>query len=144
MDDNMKKGFTLIELLAVIVILAIVALITTPIILTTIQSSKEKALTDTAYSLVLASGTYQAEKQALNEDTTLTVNYTTGTNKTVLKVKGNLPDAGGLEIKENGKVRLALWSNSAKACAVKNSTAKETTINRNIKSSTNCNLTLVS
>ena len=40
---NNKKGFTLIELLAVIVILAIIALITTPIVLNLINQSKEAA-----------------------------------------------------------------------------------------------------
>ena len=39
----MKKGFTLIELLAVIVILAIIALIATPIILNIIDSTKDKS-----------------------------------------------------------------------------------------------------
>lgn len=39
----MKKGFTLIELLAVIVILAIVALIATPIILDIIKDAKEQS-----------------------------------------------------------------------------------------------------
>jgi len=39
----MKKGFTLIELLAVIVILAIIALIATPIILGIINDAREKA-----------------------------------------------------------------------------------------------------
>ena len=38
-----KKGFTLIELLAVIVILAIIALIATPIIMNIIRDSKENA-----------------------------------------------------------------------------------------------------
>jgi type IV pilus assembly protein PilA len=38
-----KKGFTLIELLAIIVILAIIALITTPIVLNLINQSKEAA-----------------------------------------------------------------------------------------------------
>ena len=38
-----KKGFTLIELLAVIVILAIIALIATPIILNIISDSKEES-----------------------------------------------------------------------------------------------------
>jgi len=37
----MKKGFTLIELLAVIVILAIIALIATPIVLNIIEESKK-------------------------------------------------------------------------------------------------------
>ena len=36
-----KKGFTLIELLAVIVILAIIALIATPIVLNLISESKK-------------------------------------------------------------------------------------------------------
>jgi type IV pilus assembly protein PilA len=39
----MKKGFTLIELLAVIVILAIIALIATPIVLSIINDTKESA-----------------------------------------------------------------------------------------------------
>ena len=38
-----NKGFTLIELLAVIVILAIIALIATPIILGIIKDSKEES-----------------------------------------------------------------------------------------------------
>ena len=38
-----KKGFTLIELLAVIVILAIIALIATPIVLNIIEDTKQQA-----------------------------------------------------------------------------------------------------
>ena len=40
----MKRGFTLIELLAVIVILAIIALIATPIVLSIIEETKESAV----------------------------------------------------------------------------------------------------
>ena len=39
----MKKGFTLIELLAVIVILAIIALISTPMILGVVESAKKSS-----------------------------------------------------------------------------------------------------
>ena len=44
----MKKGFTLIELLAVIVILAIIALIATPIILNIIEDSRKQSIKSSA------------------------------------------------------------------------------------------------
>ena len=49
-----KKGFTLIELLAVIVILAIIALIATPIILKVIEDAKKSAAVDSAYGYIEA------------------------------------------------------------------------------------------
>ena len=47
-----KKGFTLIELLAVIVILAIIALIATPIILSMINNARESAAKSSALGYV--------------------------------------------------------------------------------------------
>ena len=47
-----RKGFTLIELLAVIVVLAIVALIATPIVMNTIKKSKKGAAERSADSFV--------------------------------------------------------------------------------------------
>ena len=44
-----KKGFTLVELLAVIVILAIIALIATPIVLNVINDAKKEAAKDSFY-----------------------------------------------------------------------------------------------
>lgn len=136
------KGFTLIELLAVIVIIAVLALITSPIVFDVIQNSKENAFKDTAHGLVLAAGTYQAQQQALNRDTTLTINYATSSEseKELLKTKGTLPDAGELSIDSKGKVTLALWSNEAKVCAVKKANAKEVTVNENIKSASDCKI----
>ena len=49
----MKKGFTLIELLAVIIILAIVALIATPIILNVIDDARKSAAESEA-SMILS------------------------------------------------------------------------------------------
>lgn len=142
MNKKLKNGFTLVELLAVIVIIAIIALITTPIILNVIQTSKESAFKDTAHGLVMAAGTYQAECQALNKDTTLTINYATSSQseKDLLKTKGTLPDAGELSIDDKGKVTLALWSDDAHVCVVKKANTKEVTINKNINSASSCTI----
>ena len=40
----MKKGFTLIELLAVIIILAVIALIATPVVLNVTENSKKRSI----------------------------------------------------------------------------------------------------
>ena len=58
-----KKGFTLIELLAVIVLLGIIAMITTPVVLNAINNSKKQSLQDTGYSIVQAATSYQAKLQ---------------------------------------------------------------------------------
>ena len=47
-----KRGFTLIELLAVIVVLAIIALIATPLVLNTIENSRKGAFEQTINSIV--------------------------------------------------------------------------------------------
>ena len=60
MKRNKKKGFTLIELLAVIVILAIIALIATPIILNVIDTAKIGAAENSALGYIDA-----VEKQVM-------------------------------------------------------------------------------
>ena len=68
----MKKGFTLIELLAVIVILAIIALIATPIILGIINNtrlqSKERTSELIGDSIVNAYSTYAMSDLKYNPD----------------------------------------------------------------------------
>ena len=54
LDNVSKKGFTLIELLAVIVILAVIALIATPIILNMINSARKSSAVDSAYGYIKA------------------------------------------------------------------------------------------
>ena len=53
-----KKGFTLVELLAVIVILAVIALIATPIVKKSIDNSKNQALKETINSIERAAYNY--------------------------------------------------------------------------------------
>ena len=53
-----KKGFTLVELLAIIVILAVIALIATPIVKDSIANSKNQALKETINSIERAAYNY--------------------------------------------------------------------------------------
>ena len=56
-----KYAFTLVELLGVIVVLAILALITIPIISNVINDVRIKALQNSAYGLIEASNLYYAQ-----------------------------------------------------------------------------------
>ena len=49
-----QKGFTLIELLAVIVILAVIALIATPIVMNSIEEARKSAAKNAAYGVIKA------------------------------------------------------------------------------------------
>ena len=108
-----QKGFTLIELLAVIVILAVIALIATPIILNLIEKARLGAAESSAYAYIEA-----AEKAAvvtmmsapntkISGECTVAaenkLNCTTGGELT-LDIKGEVPSAGSLTFGENGSV----------------------------------------
>ena len=57
-----KKGFTIIELLTVIVLLAIIAMITIPVINNMIRKAREKAFLDTAYGVLESVEWYYAKE----------------------------------------------------------------------------------
>src|SRR5574344_589169 len=62
----MKKGFTLVELLAVIVILGVLALITTPIVKDTINKATEKSNIRSVEKYIEAADLFMAEASAQN------------------------------------------------------------------------------
>lgn len=80
---NNSKGFTLIELLAVIVILAIIALITTPIILNVIEDSRKNSAVDKAWGTIDAVRVAYSQAQASADPVGIpfTVNFPKGNNK---------------------------------------------------------------
>lgn len=121
-----KKGFTLIELLAVIVILAIIALIATPIILNMINDAKKSAAKDSAYGYIDAVDKYIALAQLGTDISTEydatkvpadgTVCKKEGTSWTgekcsdfvaAVKVKGSQPEDGSSFTISNGAVSSA-------------------------------------
>ena len=90
-----NKGFTLIELLAVIVVLAIIALIATPMVLNIIDEAKEGAVQSSAYSVISA-----VENQiAINMISDSNLDYSVWTD-TNLSIKGTDVKSISLAISE--------------------------------------------
>lgn len=120
-----KKGFTLIELLAVIVILAIIALITVPILLNVIDKSKKGALQDSAYGIIEAGELFYAQnltKELDSEGTRYDFEVKNGKfvytkdNAKSLAFKGTIPKTGTLQINSNGQTAVAICTNDYCAC----------------------------
>ena len=108
-----KKGFTLIELLAVIVVLAIIALIATPIVMNTIKNAKKGAAERGAENYIKQVETSIATSKLDNKDVadgTYTIDQDgniTGTglpdDKLTIEMNGEKPKSGAVVIK-NGQV----------------------------------------
>ena len=120
-----KKGFTLIELLAVIVILAVIALIATPIIIGVIEQARKKAFENTAYGVL--------EGLRLNY-TERILTGTTSEEKTFsfpnsgLKLSGEEPAYGSAKIDGKGNISFALADRDKKWCAKKESDSEKVTM----------------
>ena len=114
---NKKHGFTLIELLAVIVVLAIIALIATPIVMNTIKSSKKGAAERSADNYIKQVETAVAEER-LNKNEVLEGEYQitsdgnlcrdksascSDDNKIKIEMSGTKPTSGKIKI-TNGSV----------------------------------------
>ncbi len=112
-----KKGFTLIELLAVIVVLAIIALIATPIVMNTIKNAKKGAAERSADSYVKQVEVAVAEER-LNKNEVLEGEYQitsdgnlcrdksascSDDNKIKIEMSGTKPTSGKIKI-TNGSV----------------------------------------
>ena len=98
-----KKGFTLIELLAVIVVLAIIALIATPIVMNTIKNSQKGAAERSTESYIEAVETIVAAER-LNGNT-LDGDY-------IVQIDGNLCPVSGCG--ENDKYKIVIEMNGNK------------------------------
>lgn len=128
MKNKRNKGFTLIELLAVIVILAIIALIATPIIVGVINKSKKNAFMDTAYGVVEAGNLYYAKN--FGNDTFAGKVFTFPNDAEDLKLSGEKPGGGSLEVTTNGKQILAIYDKEKKWCATKREDNSKIVINK--------------
>ena len=118
-----KKGFTLIELLAVIVILAIIALISTPVILNVIERANKGAFEDSAYGVIEAAKLYYTEAALDGKNNKETFTFPADTK---LKLSGKKPSGGSVVLDEDGKIGLAIYNE--KWCAVKGKDEEKITI----------------
>lgn len=112
-----KKGFTLIELLAVIVILAIIALIATPIVIGIINRAREKSVVNSAYGVVDAAKLYYTE--SLLDSTQVSSGDVAS-----LKVSGTKPTGGTWNVAVDGQVSIASVSLDGYTCSTKTGTSE--------------------
>ena len=89
-----NKGFTLIELLAVIVILAVIALIATPLIMNVINDAKRGAAMDGAYYYLDA----VENKIMVDMISNPSGSVVTSADHTFASVKGTAPTSASLTI----------------------------------------------
>ena len=133
---NNKKGFTLIELLAVIIILAVIALIATPIVLNVVDNAKKQANKNSVYGLIDASKLYYAESM-LDESKSSKVNGSINLIDEI-KISGDKPDSGSVYIDNTGNIALAVVYD--KVCYKKNFSENEITESSDVD---NCSLNAV-
>ncbi len=119
-----KEGFTLIELLAVIIILAAIALIATPVILGIINNSQKEAFKDTAYGIIDAAKYYYTGKMMDEPD--ISPKTFTYPGDSSLNYSGTKPQSGTVKINSKGKIRITLYN--GKYCVTKDYTAATITL----------------
>lgn len=105
-----NKGFTLIELLSVIVVLAIIALIATPIVMNLIEKSQKEAVSLSIASIEKAAGLYfyNAKISGNSGITEFTCEDGVCSNGSdILEIDGTGPDSGTIIIDKDGNILIS-------------------------------------
>lgn len=111
-----NQGFTLIELLAVIVVLAVIALIVVPLVMSTINDAKKSSFRDSAYGILESTYQYVMIKRTKDYGIKLEEKIQLPDHSKI-KHKGTEPDGGTIWISEEGNIALVMYDN--KYCAIK-------------------------
>ena len=111
MNKNKKHGFTLIELLAVIVILSVIALITTPLILNVINDAKKGAAVDSAYEYLKAVEYSSSISQITSNSGLSDGIYKVSDLADKVNVKGTKPTYGTITIEKGAAINASLCIN---------------------------------
>ena len=97
-----EKGFTLVELLAVIVILAVISLIATPMILGVIEKANKSAAIESINGIMDAAEKYMIESMITGNETSR-FDFPSDTK---LSYKGKKPESGTLLVDEDGNMSI--------------------------------------
>lgn len=100
------KGFTLMELLAVIIIMAIIALIATPIIINIIENNNRKAAEASIANIEHAADIYYYNNGGLSEVTFNCHDGVCSNENTILDISGTIPESGQIRIDKEGNIFL--------------------------------------
>ena len=141
-----SKGFTLIELLAVLILISIIAVISTPKILNVIEQSKIKAYEQSANGISDAAKFKQNSEFYENGEFTSDYSFANGDyadESDKLPFKGDTPYSGMLHLNKNGETALAFAfkDNKKYYCVTKNYSDKKSSGTK-IKIGDDCSITL--
>ena len=141
-----SKGFTLIELLAVLILISIVAVISTPKILNVIEQSKVKAYEQSSNSISDAAKFKQNSEIYKNGEFTSDYSFAGGNyadKSEKLPFKGDTPYSGMLHLNKSGETALAFLfkDNKNYYCVTKNYNDKKSSGTK-IKTGNDCSITL--
>ena len=105
-----NKGFTLVELLAVIVILAVISIITIPMIGNVIEESKKKALEQSVNGLVEAARYYSIENDGTYEFLFDENKKGETINGKKLSYNGSINAEGKLYLDQDGNISICVYN----------------------------------
>ena len=103
-----RKGFTLIELLSVIVILAVITLITVPMVINVIEDSKKKVLISSVQGLIESANLYAIENEGVHEFLFDKEHKGSTIKGEKLEYKGNIDGEGKLYIDKEGNTSVCI------------------------------------
>ena len=116
-----KRGFTLVEVLAIILILAIIASITVPMIITLIRNARKSVFKSNAEQVLSASKMYYSKNITddgviieIRENQVNKLQYMNDTTNSEalpgFHMKGKLPQKGKITITDDGKIAFDLYN----------------------------------
>ena len=122
-----KNGFTLVEVLAVIIVMGLLATITGPYVIRSINTSKKNAFKNSVEGIV----------RVIENEYTITNGTIKDQSGNKLKKAGGDGEIGSAYLDENGRIAIAVENNNKKWCAQKRLKQSGITITEN---NGNCNL----